>query len=338
MDKVRYGIVGVGGFGAERRKRLRRCGAYEIVGGVDVREEAFAHADTEEGRALRRFASVEEMAGDPAVEAVFIATPAHLHVPQALAAARAGKAVFCEKPLGPLRAECLELVEYCEQNNIPHGHGFSVRFLALWQEVKRMVDAGTLGRVVSVSAACMHTGGLATAADNWRFKAGRNPGGPLYQCGIHKIDLLRFLFGEGRWRAGTVQRAITPSPTDDAYVLLGEFGGIPATLHSHYVASYRHAMEIYGTQGDLFITEYPVKLEHKITDLTSGFEPIHDLTGKIPAADAEGDSLRDFAAAVRERRQPVMNGREGLKSLELVFQAVEIAAEIEAPAPAAAPR
>ena len=327
-SRICYGIVGVGGFGAQRRERLRKCGAFEIVGGVDIREEAFVKAEVEEGRALKRYASVEALVADPAIEAVFISTPADLHVPQALVAAKAGKAVFCEKPLGPQRAECLALVEYCERNKIPHGHGFSARFFPMWQEVKRIVVAGTLGQIVSVSAACMHTGGLAFSGDNWRFRAEDNPGGPLFQCGIHKLDTLRFLFGEGRWFSGVVNRTITASPTDDAYVLLGEFGGIPTTFHSHYVASYRHAMEIYGTKGDLFITEFPDKLEHKITDLTSGFEAVHDLTEKIPPTDAEGDELRDFAKAVRERRQPAMSGREGLKSLELVFQAVEIAKEI----------
>ena len=320
MNQVKYGIVGIGGFGAQRRERLRKCGAFEIIGGVDIREEAFTQADEEEGKALKRYGSVEELVADPTIEAVFIATPAALHVPQAMIAAQAGKAVFCEKPLGPDLDECRRLVEYCEENNIPHGHGFSSRYNAIWQEVKRIVDSGELGRIVSISAATMHTGGLAFGTDNWRFTRKENPGGPLFQCGIHKLDNLRFLFGDGEWHSGIVQRDITDSETDDTYVLLGRFGGIPTTFHGHYVACYRHAMEIYGTQGDLFITEFPDKLEHKITDLTSGFEPVHDLTDSIPASDAETDSLRDFAKAVRERRQPIMNGREALKSLELVFE------------------
>ena len=324
-EPIRYGIVGVGGFGAQRRKRLRKAGCFYMVGGVDIREEVFPSAEADEGHPLNRYATIEDLVADPEIEAVFIATPASLHVPQAMIAARAGKAIFCEKPLGPRRDECLALVEYCEQYGIPHGHGFNFRFNPIWQEVKRIVDAGTLGRIVSVSAASMHTGGLGFATDNWRFNQAENPGGPLFQCGIHKIDLLRFLFGEGLWISGLVNRTIAPSETDDSYVLLGEFGGIPATLHSHYVASYRHSMEIYGTHGDLFITEYPDKLEHKITDLTSGFEPVHDLTDKIPDPDAESASLRDFAAAVRTRSQPEMNGREGLRSLELVFEATEIA-------------
>lgn len=318
----------MGGYAAERRKSLRNAGCFEIVGGVDLREEAFLTAEKEESKPLERYASVEALVADPQIEAVFIATPAYLHVEQALVAAKAGKAIFVEKPLGDNPNACLELVEYCEKNSIPHGHGFSVRFSSLWQYIKTLLDEKLLGRVVSVSAASMHTAGLVCSPDNWRFFAERNPGGPLFQCGVHKIDLLRFLFGEGKWLAGCVNRTITPTETDDAYVLLGEFGGVPVTLHSHYVASYRHLVEIYGTKGDLFVTEHPTKLEHKRTDLTAGFEPVHDITPQIPFLQAELESLRDFAEAVRERRQPLMNGREGWMSLALVFKAVEIATEV----------
>ena len=338
---VGYGIVGVGGYGGARRRTLRDAGCFEIIGGVDISEGAFPDAEKEEGKSLERYVSVEALVADPRIEAVFISTPAHLHVEQAMIAAKAGKAIFVEKPLGNDLNACMELVDYCEANNIPHGHGFGMRYSPLWQYVKTLLDEEVLGQVVSVSASSMHTGGLAFSADNWRFVAGRNPGGPLFQCGIHKIDLLRFLLGEGRWLAGVVNRTITASPTDDAYVLLGTFGGVPATLHSHYVACYRHTVEIYGTKGGLFITEHPTKLEHKITDLTSGYEPVYDLTSKIPSSEpelnpisskmaspAELTSLRDFAAAVRERRQPLMNGREGLKSMAMVLEAADIATEI----------
>jgi len=177
----------------------------------------------------------------------------------------------------------------------------------------------------------MHAGGLSFDQSNWRFIGDRNPGGPLFQCGIHKIDLLRFLFGEGQWVGGVVNRTVTKSPTDDAYVLLGTFGGVPATLHSHYVAAYRHAMEIYGTKGDLFITEYPTKIELKKTDLTAGFEPTYNIIEKVPKSMAEHESVIDFADAVLEKRQPFMNGREGLKSIQLVFEATKIAKEVGAP-------
>lgn len=129
MNKtIRYGIVGVGGFGRTRRNTLRDAGCFDIIGGIDVREEAFREAAQDEGKPLKRYASVEALATDSHIEAVFIATPAHLHVEQAMIAARTGKAVFVEKPLGYDHAACVELVEYCEKHHIPHGHGFSLRY------------------------------------------------------------------------------------------------------------------------------------------------------------------------------------------------------------------
>jgi len=110
MNKpVKYGIVGVGGFGGARRKTLRDAGCFEIVGGIDIREELFGTAEKEEGKKIKRYASVEAMAADPEIEVVFISTPAHLHVEQAMIAAKAGKAIFVEKPLGHDRAANLEL-------------------------------------------------------------------------------------------------------------------------------------------------------------------------------------------------------------------------------------
>ena len=206
IQPIKYGIVGVGGFGRQRRDRLRAAGCFEIVGGVDTRPAAFTEAEREEGKPLRQYPSVEALAADPEIAAVFIATPAHLHVEQAFVAARGGKAIYTEKPLGHELATCRQLVEYCEQHGIAHGHGFGARYLAIWQYVQQLVARGVLGRIISVSAATMHTGGFAFAPDNWRFAPGYNPGGPLFQCGIHKLDLLRFLFGEGEWLAGNIRR------------------------------------------------------------------------------------------------------------------------------------
>ena len=325
---VRYAIAGAGGFGSCRRAMLRDAGGFEIIGALDPRDEAISGAEREEGKTLRRYQTMEELCADPAVEAVFIATPAHLHVAQGWLAARAGKAVFIEKPLGHDLKDCRRLVEYCEANRIPHGHGFSVPLKPLWVEVKRLIDSGLLGQIVSVAVASMSTGGFFFPPENWRFKKAQNPGGQLFQCGIHKIDMIRRLFGEGTWHAGYVRRDVTTAETDDGYVLLGEFGSVPVTFHSHYVAAYRHAMEIYGTEGDLFVTEFPEKLEYKKTDLSGGNEPILDWTDKIPATDPCGEALRDFAVAVRERRQPIMNGRDGLRALELIFEAIKISKPI----------
>jgi len=312
---------------------MAATGCFELVGALEPDDKAFEAACEEEGKALRRYASIEEVVADARVEAVFISSPPEFHLPQALLAARSGKAIFTEKPLGHDLEQARELVAYCLRHAIPHGHGLEVRFSPLWQHVKHLLDCGTIGRVISVSMASMHSGGLVFSPHDWRNKPEVNPGGPLFQCGIHKIDLMHFLFGRGRWEAGRVYNQVTESPVDDGYVLLGEFGSIPVTFHSHYVCSYRHAVEIYGMRGGLFCTESPTTLLLKQTEHGSGRESLADITAEIPAVNRRVDSLADFAAAVRERRQPVpMNGEYALAALEMVFEAVSISKPQDAPA------
>ena len=79
---VRYAIAGAGGFGSCRRAMLRESGAFEIVGALDPNDDAIAATQNQEGRPVRRYLSMAELCADPAVEAVFISTPAHLHTSQ----------------------------------------------------------------------------------------------------------------------------------------------------------------------------------------------------------------------------------------------------------------
>ena len=75
MNKiVKYGIVGVGGYGATRRKILRETGRFQIVGGVEILDKTFEQAQAEEGAPLKRYPSVEALAADPEIEAVFVST------------------------------------------------------------------------------------------------------------------------------------------------------------------------------------------------------------------------------------------------------------------------
>ena len=321
--RVRCAVVGLGGFGAARRRMLRESGAFELAGGVELVDETFDRAAAEEGGHFRRYATVSEAAAD--VEAVFICTPAHLHCDQAMEAASLGRAVFVEKPLSHDLEAARELVEYCEERHIPHGHGFTMRHSASSLLLRELIEKGICGRIASVSATSMHSGGFAYPDENWRFLPGRNPGGPLFQCGIHKIDLLRSLFGEGEWSGALASSDLSESQTEDSYALLGRFGGISCTLHCHYVTAYSHGLSVFGTGGNLYVSDFPTKVLWQKRSPNQGVEKIEDLGSMLPLTDGETVALREFATAVREHRQPQPNGRDGLAALELVFSAVALA-------------
>ena len=115
---------------------MREAGGFEIVGALDPSDDAMAKPESEEGKVLRRYQTMRELCADPAVEAVFIATPAYLHLAQGWEAVRSGKAGFIEKPLGHDLEDCRRLVDYCEANHIAHGHGFSSPLKPIGVEIK----------------------------------------------------------------------------------------------------------------------------------------------------------------------------------------------------------
>ena len=99
---------------------------------------------------LRRFDAFPEA---PELEAVYIATPNHLHAPLTLVVARAGKAVMCEKPMATSLAKARAMVEACREANVRHATAFDQGFHALHQRLARLVRQGFLG---TVTAARVH--------------------------------------------------------------------------------------------------------------------------------------------------------------------------------------
>src|SRR5215218_5538020 len=108
------------------------------------------HARVAAEHRLRFSADLQDALTDAEVEAVFLATPHSLHLPQVQAVAKAGKPVWCEKPLSLTRAEAARAVDACRQAGVPLATGTNKRCFASMRELKRMVAAGDLGEVFHI--------------------------------------------------------------------------------------------------------------------------------------------------------------------------------------------
>src|SRR5260221_9708439 len=94
--------------------------------------------------------ALAQVAADPEVDAVFLATPHSLHVKQVITVATAGKAVWCEKPLALTRTEAVRAVAACRDAGVPLGCGYNRRCFSSMRELKRIVDGGTLGDILHI--------------------------------------------------------------------------------------------------------------------------------------------------------------------------------------------
>ena len=171
----------------------------------------------------------EEVLADPSVAAVVLATPHSLHCEQIIAAASAGKHVFCEKPLTLTRAEAVRAIQACEAAGIVLGVGTDKRFYPALRELARLVKEGDLGEVIHLEAHFSNE--VAGGFSQWRFSAEESPAGGLTGTGIHMLDAMIEMAGPvRRVQALLLSHKPPPDPLDSLSVLLEFERGISGTL------------------------------------------------------------------------------------------------------------
>ena len=266
------------------------------------------------------------------IQAVCICTPSGLHAEQAIAAARAGKHVLVEKPMALTLADADAMIAACEQNGVRLGVALQRRTDPTFQRVYAAVGAGQLGRLVlgMVSVPYLRAQSYYDSAA-WRGTWALDGGGALMNQGIHLIDLLLWLMGDGVevWAsAATLAHAIEVEDCVAATLRFanGALGSVVATTAA--ATGFPHRVEIYGDRGGLQIEgEQVVRWEGagRPADEGANIAAAPAVTAGAGASPtgigAVGHTrlLADFTNAIRDGRDPLVTGREGRRSLALVL-------------------
>jgi predicted dehydrogenase len=175
--------------------------------------------------AARPYADLAECLADPAVDAVYVATPNSSHAAVVAAAAGAGKPVLCEKPMAPTAAEAERMVAACDRAGVLYATAFDQRWHGAHRRLRRMVADGVLGTVtcVRVHYACWTPPDWRPAEyahDNWRVDPRRAGGGAMIDLAPHGLDLAQTLLDEPITAvACLLQRRVFDYPVDDGAVI-----------------------------------------------------------------------------------------------------------------------
>jgi predicted dehydrogenase len=202
-----------------------------------------------------------ELVADPAVQLVDNAGPNNLHAEPCIAAARAGKHVLCEKPLGRTAAEAKSMRDAVIRAGVIHMAGFNYRFVPAVRHAYELLRAGAFGRIYHFRARYLQDW-LANpnAPYSWRLSRDQAGSGALGDLGSHVVDLARFLIGEptsvsARMHTFTRERPGGTVDVDDAFVATVEFAsGASGTLEASRVATGNRnglAFEVNGSSGSL---------------------------------------------------------------------------------------
>jgi predicted dehydrogenase len=276
VGRLGVGIVG-GGFMATVHSRAARAARGRLVGIVSS-SPARAHVAADELGIETAYASVDELLADDAIDVVHVCTPNALHADQASAALAAGKHVVCEKPLATSVPDAAALVEQAASASrggtplvatVP----FVYRFHPLVREARARVQAGQLGRLLSIHGSYLQDWLLSAGDDNWRVDSAAGGRSRAFaDIGSHLVDLTEFITGDRITRVSATTRTFFDArashsqiTTEDAAAVVVETaGGALGTLLVSQVAPGRKNrlhLEIAGAESSLgFDQEQPETL------------------------------------------------------------------------------
>jgi predicted dehydrogenase len=232
---------------------------------------------------------LEPVLADRTIDAVVLATPHSLHCDQIIAVARAGKAVFCEKPLTLTKAEAARAIDACREARVVLGVGTDKRFFPSLSELLRLVKAGELGRILHLEAHFSNE--VAGTASEWRYSLEESPAGGMTGTGIHMLDALIALGGPvRRVQAQLLSHKPPPDPHDSLSALLEFSSGISGTLAMVRSTPAFFRLHAFGRNASAeALGRTDLVLRH------SGAEPRHL---SLPPVDSVRVNLEAFADAV----------------------------------------
>ena len=328
-QKLRVGMVGVGGFGARRRSWMRETGLFDLVAVYDYNPEAMGHAAEEDGACP--VPSYEELVVVDGLQAMIISSGARFHAEQAMAALYQGLHVFIEKPLASTMEDVRAILAAQRETGLVVGCGHCDHSSeAFSSTVKRMIGSGELGNLVTFEASTAHSGGFHIRQGDWRSSREGNPGGMLCQCGVHKLHELIYYFGPVRRIRSMMRYDLHETETADIALCQVEFeSGLVGTLNAYHITPSLQSLMIAGTRAAIFKDARPWAGEHgewiqRVPESMDG-----SIEARIPLElDGEEDkcgNLRSFYRAITEGTVAYPSALDGAQSLAPVFAAVEAA-------------
>ncbi|HPG40806.1 MAG TPA: Gfo/Idh/MocA family oxidoreductase [bacterium] len=329
---LKFALAGSGAVAAHHVKALRQTGTAEVVRvcGPNA-EKTRAFAGSFQIPWTTRYTDILD---DPAVEVVDIVVPSGLHAEYGLAAARAGKHVVVEKPIDVTLEKADALIRECRQAGVTLAVISQYRFLDAMQKIYEIKAQGKLGKLLhgEVSVKWYRSMDYYHSAA-WRGTKQLDGGGPFINQAIHFIDLLLSVMGPVQRVTGKTATVAHDIEVEDIGMALLEFSSGATGVIQASTAIYPGLparLEIHGADGTAILEGEKLALLHY-----RGAEPSRD-TGPVTGGASAPMAIdvqpferefTDIIGAIREKREPLVNGGEARRALQLVLAIYESSRE-----------
>ena len=312
---LRFAILGAGRMGLEHGHALTGLPGAQVVAVADPHSEAAARV-ARLTRASRTYADPYEAIHDPQVQAVIIVTPTSTHAALVGAAARAGKAIFCEKPVATDLAETERVMDTVQECGVPFQIGFQRRYDAGFAQAKERILAGELGTIEQFSAT-----GRDPAPPPLEYL--KMSGGIFLDQAIHDLDIARFLVGEVEEVLAIGDAKVDPAigelgDADTTTVLLRFANGAQGVVQNSRRALYGYDVrtEVFGSGGKFVLDATP---RTPLLSYARGVQMDHYQFFMDRFKDAYRAEIGAFVASLRAGTAPQPGPYDALESLRLAL-------------------
>lgn len=323
-SKLGVGVIGLGEIGQFHLRGFASSSECEIRAVSDI--DAALAEETASRCGVSSYTSYQDLLSDPAIAIVSIGLPHRLHREVLLAAIAAGKQVLCEKPLCMTVGECDEVIDAAARANVTVGVQHNQLFYPPHVRAKELVDSGSIGRPVLMRLRLAIGGKFR----GWRTDPAVTGGGILFDAGVHRFYVARYLLGEVDEVMAMADN--TRLGGEDVAVVglrfrSGALGVIEANYHAP-LGSFDDNVEICGTEGTLYVSGCEAEFEGfrtgpRLTRFDGSWH--YEKTAQGDWADSVAASIRAFVTAVaRGEEAPVTakDGRQIVQLIESVYDAI----------------
>ena len=339
--RVEIGLIGAGAI--MRLSHAPTIRASDCAQLVAVYDTEFKRAETlTNDFGGQPFDELDRMLETPGVAAVIVATPNSFHEQGAVAAARAGKHVLCEKPLAIDLGGARRILDACDRAKVILQVGFNQRFWSQVEIAKKLIDDGLIGRVHQMRSIYSEKASAYPASTRYRYDLAQSGGATIIDLTIHRIDLCRHLVGEFSGVFAELIHSELAEAVDDNVQMLVRFenGARGSLAGNRFSPNIGDGTDVYGTEGTIHIaseTTSPfasaplaVYTERSASDLPDVLREAHYpdawwksfeggwITVKPPRRSPYGKQLAAFCESILEGKPARITGIDGLRAQEFV--------------------
>jgi len=324
--KLGFGIIGIGNVSTIHAKCIQQLEDSELIAVCSRSEQKAKKALQEYG--VSYYTNYMDLVKRDDIDVISICTPSGMHLEPAVAAAEAGKHVIVEKPIEITLKRADKIIEACRKTNVKLSVIFQNRFGNAVQKLRKAVQEGLLGKLI-LGDACVKWHRTQEYYDigGWRGTLKGDGGGALINQSIHTIDLLQWIMGSVKTVYGKVGTFTHTIEGEDMGLALltfenGAMGVIEGSTCVY--PGFPERLEIHGEKGTVVLEGGKIKT-WEIQETNEKPRDFFNIGKTGGASDPMAISIKghlaqyqDMIDAILEDREPMVNGIEGRKALEIV--------------------